>query len=85
MQKTIGKALEAEHMLSEEVPMGYKRTEVGMIPEDWESSSVRDIASSSRNAIVGGPFGSDLVSNDYVAYGVPVIRGQNMRGPVGFR
>ena len=60
--------------------MGYKWTEVGVIPEDWKSSTIRAIASSSRNAIVGGPFGSDLVSKDYVAHGVPVIRGQNMRG-----
>ena len=66
--------------LAEEVPVGYKRTEVGVIPEEWESSSVCAIASSTRNAIVGGPFGSDLVSKDYVAHGVPVIRGQNMSG-----
>ena len=65
-------------VLAEEVPVGYKRTEVGVIPEDWKSSSVRAIASSTPNAIVGGPFGSDLVSKDYVAHGVPVIRGQNM-------
>jgi type I restriction enzyme S subunit len=57
---------------------GYKQTEVGVIPEDWESTNVSGIASSVRNAIVGGPFGSDLVSNDYVDNGVPVIRGQNM-------
>jgi type I restriction enzyme, S subunit len=57
---------------------GYKQTEVGVIPEEWESTSVLGIASSSRNAIVGGPFGSDLVSNDYVDDGVPVIRGQNI-------
>ena len=36
------------------------------------------IAASSSNAIVGGPFGSNLVSRDYVPQGVPVIRGQNM-------
>ena len=52
-----------------------------MIPEDWKSTTVLEIASRVRNAIVGGPFGSDLVSNDYVEEGVPVIRGQN----VGFR
>lgn len=46
----------------------------------WVSTTVRDIASSARNAIVGGPFGSDLVSSDYVDDGVPVIRGQNMNG-----
>jgi type I restriction enzyme S subunit len=32
------------------------------------------------NAIVGGPFGSNLVSNDYADRGVPVIRGQNVGG-----
>jgi type I restriction enzyme S subunit len=59
---------------------GYKQTEVGVIPEDWKSTTVTEIAASSRNSIVGGPFGSDLVSNDYVDDGVPVIRGQNMGG-----
>lgn len=39
-----------------------------------------DLAAPIRNAIVGGPFGSNLVSSDYVAAGVPVIRGQNMCG-----
>ena len=80
-QGTTGSALEAGHrVLVARIPAGYKRTEVGVIPEDWERSSVRAIASSTRNAIVGGPFGSDLVSKDYVAHGVPVIRGQNMSG-----
>jgi type I restriction enzyme, S subunit len=41
---------------------------------------VGDIAAPVRNALVGGPFGSDLVSRDYVPEGVPVIRGQNMSG-----
>ena len=57
---------------------GYKQTEAGVIPEEWESTSINGIAASSRNAIVGGPFGSDLVSTHYVDDGVPVIRGQNM-------
>jgi type I restriction enzyme, S subunit len=61
-----------------ELRNGYKKTEVGVIPEDWGVTTVSGIASAARNAIVGGPFGSDLVSNDYVAEGVPVIRGQNM-------
>jgi len=41
-------------------------------------TAVQDIAAPTKNAIVGGPFGSNLVSKDYVAEGVPVIRGQNM-------
>lgn len=41
-------------------------------------ATVGDVAATSRNALVGGPFGSDLVAHDYVLTGVPVIRGGNM-------
>lgn len=47
---------------------------------EWIETTVGEIAASSRNALVGGPFGSNLVSKDYVDEGVPVIRGQNMGG-----
>lgn len=46
----------------------------------WPVVSVTEIAAQTRNALVGGPFGSNLVSADYVPTGVPVIRGQNMGG-----
>ena len=39
---------------------------------------LEQLAAPSKNSIVGGPFGSNLVSKDYVPSGVPVIRGQNM-------
>jgi type I restriction enzyme, S subunit len=45
---------------------------------DWITCTVGDISAPSRNALVGGPFGSDLVSRDYLLSGVPVIRGANM-------
>jgi type I restriction enzyme S subunit len=45
-----------------------------------EALTLADIAAPVRNAIVGGPFGSNLVSSDYVPHGIPVIRGQNMGG-----
>ena len=45
---------------------------------EWRDATVAEIAASSRNALVGGPFGSNLVSRDYVSNGVPVIRGQNL-------
>lgn len=48
------------------------------IPNDWDVVTVGSIAQKKPNAIVGGPFGSDLVSTDYTPSGVPVIRGQNM-------
>jgi type I restriction enzyme, S subunit len=63
-----------------DVPPGCKRTEVGVVPFDWKCHSVHAVAAPARNAIVGGPFGSDLVSKDYVELGVPVIRGQNLNG-----
>jgi type I restriction enzyme S subunit len=44
----------------------------------WPEVTVGDIADTRKNALVGGPFGSNLVSKDYVKQGVPVIRGQNM-------
>lgn len=49
-----------------------------MKSKDWNTLSVTQIASPQKNALVGGPFGSDLVSRDYVPEGVPVIRGANM-------
>jgi type I restriction enzyme S subunit len=56
---------------------------------DWRLATVSDIAAPSRNALVGGPFGSNLLSSDYVHAGVPVIRGQNLAtrwvsGPFAF-
>lgn len=45
---------------------------------DWQYLAASNVAAPRRNALVGGPFGSNLVSNDYVDSGVPVIRGQNM-------
>lgn len=44
----------------------------------WKACTVGDIAAPVKNSLVGGPFGSNLVSADYVARGIPVIRGENM-------
>jgi len=44
----------------------------------WQTTTVGELAAPRRNALVGGPFGSNLVTADYVEEGVPVIRGQNM-------
>jgi type I restriction enzyme S subunit len=49
-----------------------------MAAERFTDCIVQDVASPARNSLVGGPFGSDLVSKDYVPSGVPVIRGTNM-------
>jgi len=44
----------------------------------WPTVPIAFIKANIPNALVGGPFGSDLTTRDYVAEGVPVIRGQNL-------
>ena len=47
----MGGALGDERlMLSEKVPVGYKRTEVGVIPTDWSVSSIGDLFEYLRTA-----------------------------------
>ena len=42
-QETMGNALgNGRRALPEEVPVGYKRTEVGVIPEDWTVTRLGD-------------------------------------------
>ena len=43
---------------------------------DWPILQVSELAV--QRGLIGGPFGSSLVSRDYVANGTPVIRGTNM-------
>jgi type I restriction enzyme S subunit len=48
------------------------------LPPGWVACTLDDIKALAPYAIAGGPFGSDLVRADYVADGVPVIRGGNL-------
>lgn len=50
------------------VKAGYKQTELGLIPEDWEVAPLGNHATFKT-----GPFGSALHQSDYVDGGVPVI------------
>lgn len=49
-----------------------------MASTDWPMVPISELQSSKRWALNGGPFGSKLVSRDYVESGVPVIRGANL-------
>jgi type I restriction enzyme S subunit len=46
-------------------------------PRSWSKQRLAD-AVGGGSRVIGGPFGSDLTSSDYVTAGVPVIRGTNM-------
>jgi len=50
------------------IKKGYKQTEVGVIPEDWEVMSIGQIA-----RIKTGPFGTLLKASEYSSEGVPVV------------
>ena len=52
----------------ERVAEGYKKTEVGVIPTDWEVVGIHNIAD-----VKTGPFGSALHAADYVIAGTPII------------
>jgi len=45
---------------------------------NWPRVPVASIKADTPNALVGGPFGSNLTTRDYAREGVPVIRGQNL-------
>ena len=50
------------------VPVGYKRNEIGIIPRDWSVEAISSVAD-----VKTGPFGSALHERDYVDDGTPII------------
>lgn len=51
-----------------ELKPGYKQTEVGVIPEDWDVKRLGECATFRT-----GPFGSALHKSDYITGGVPLV------------
>ncbi|MEZ8145289.1 restriction endonuclease subunit S [Enterovibrio norvegicus] len=50
-----------------------------LVPEGWTNYRIRDVADTSdRYSFTGGPFGSDLKSEDYTNNGVRIIQLQNI-------
>ena len=56
---------------------GWKETEFGKIPIEWDLKKIIDLKSSDKSAIAMGPFGSNIKAENFVPEGVPVIRGTN--------
>jgi len=44
----------------------------------WATQPLGELRAKTKHALVGGPFGSNLVSRDYTDEGIPVIRGCNL-------
>lgn len=66
--------------------LGFKRTEVGVLPETWQSEELQHLGSGSFPAVKAGPFGSSLTKATYVPFGYKVygqeqvIRGDHTYG-----
>src|SRR5437016_6262624 len=55
------------------------------LPIKWPQVTIEEIRAKTRHSLVGGPFGSDLTTRDYVEEGVPVIRGVNLPDDRSFK
>ncbi len=55
----------------------WREVEFGRIPSYWDISPINDLKSDVKNAVAMGPFGSNIKAENFVAHGVPVIRGTN--------
>ena len=55
-----------------QVPEGYKKTEVGVIPEDWEVVQLKDLIDEDRRITYG-----IVVPGQHTSNGVPMIRAQD--------
>jgi len=64
----------------DQAPQLYKDSPLGWIPKEWEVDSLGGV--SEKSAI--GPFGSDLVADDYQSEGVPVVFVRDVKAS-GFR
>lgn len=56
------------------VKPGYKQTEIGVIPEDWDCREIN----SEIEEISMGPFGSDIPVSSFTSEGVPVLNGHSV-------
>lgn len=62
-----------------ELKPGYKQTEVGIFPEDWEINTFESYADRDvKWSLTGGPFGSNLKASEYTKEGVRIIQLQNI-------
>ncbi len=51
---------------------------VAVLPSSWQQTTLGAVAAPVPNAIVDGPFGSNLKLSDYIEHGVPVLQGKNI-------
>lgn len=70
-------AVKPESATAEDVPLGYKRTEVGVIPDDWEVRALRDLSIMKSGESITSAKIND--SSPYPCYGGNGLRGFTSR------
>jgi type I restriction enzyme S subunit len=60
--------------VAELFPDSFEATELGAVPKGWRVRSLDDLCL----RVSMGPFGSDIKTDNFVAAGVPVVRGGNL-------
>ncbi len=59
--------------MNKHIPNGYKQTEIGIIPKDWEMKKLYEIAE-----IITGPFGSSIKKEFLSNKGIPIYSARNV-------
>jgi type I restriction enzyme S subunit len=57
-----------------------KETEIGLVPESWEVSTLGELACKPNGFLQTGPFGSQLHKHDYLEEGVGVVNPTHLWG-----
>jgi type I restriction enzyme S subunit len=73
-----GDALSSSTSSLSHLPKGYKQTEVGVIPEDWEVTVLPELCMPNSSSIKIGPFGSALKKEYLVKKGYKVFGQENV-------
>lgn len=55
-------------------------SEVGLIPKGWDVLTLEDLSENEKNAIVDGPFGTQMKIAEYVDSGIPIVEMYQLNG-----
>lgn len=56
----------------------FKKTSLGLIPDNWKIKTIDELKGKNPHAISMGPFGSNIKTDNFISSGIPVIRGVNL-------
>lgn len=76
LKKTLMQKLFTEGLRGEP----QKETEIGLVPESWEVSTLGELACKPSGFLQTGPFGSQLHKHDYLEEGVGVVNPTHLWG-----